>query len=219
MGDTIGDTGKVRVIVADDHPIYREGLVRALSDSGHADVVAEAESGDLAMTLIRKHQPHVALLDFSMPGMNGTDIAAAVQREQLPTRVLLVSANTDAAVVYHALQQGAAGFLPKESARSEIVDAILECAKGHDVVAPALATGLALEIRRRDDKPPVVSLSPRELEVLSRIAQGQPVVSIARDLTLSQSTVKTLVQRTYDKLGVADRASAVAEAMRQKLLE
>jgi two-component system nitrate/nitrite response regulator NarL len=133
--------------------------------------------------------------------------------------VLLVSANKDAAVVYHALQQGAAGFLPKESARSEIVDAILECAKGHDVVAPALATGLALEIRRRDDKPPVVSLSPRELEVLSRIAQGQPVVSIARDLTLSQSTVKTLVQRTYDKLGVADRASAVAEAMRQKLLE
>lgn len=211
-------TAKVRVIVADDHPIYREGLVRALCDSGRADVVAQAESGDVAMTLIRQHRPDVALLDFGMPGMDGTEIAAAVQRDQLPTRVLLVSANNDAAIVYRALQQGAAGFLPKESARSEIVGAVLACAEGHAVVAPQLAMGLATEIRRRDDKPPEVVLSPREMEVLNRIAAGQPVVSIAKDLALSQSTVKTLVQRTYDKLGVADRASAVAEAMRRKLL-
>lgn len=212
-------TAKVKVIVADDHPIYREGLVRALCDSGRADVIAQAESGDVAMTLIRQHRPDVALLDFGMPGMDGTEIAAAVQRDQLPTRVLLVSANNDASIVYRALQQGAAGFLPKESARLEIVGAVLACAEGHDVVAPQLAMGLATEIRRRDDKPPEVVLSPRELEVLNRIAAGQPVIAIAKDLALSQSTVKTLVQRAYDKLGVADRASAVAEAMRRKLLQ
>lgn len=213
------DDHVVRVVVADDHPIYREGLVRAFSDSGEAEVVGEAETGDEAMALIREHAPDVALLDFSMPGMSGSDIAAATRREQLPTRVLLVSANKDEAVVYHALQQGAAGFLPKESARSQIVRAVLDCANGLDVVAPQLVAGLAVEIRRRRDKPPVTTLSDRESEVLHRIAQGQAAVQIAKELSLSQSTVKTLIQRIYDKLGVTDRASAVAEAMRRKIID
>ena len=209
----------VRVIVADDHPVYREGLVRALQECGQATVVAEADTGDEALALIREHQPDVALLDYQMPGLNGSEIAAAVQDEGLATRVLVVSANSDSTLVYHALQRGAAGFLPKESARSEIVAGVLECAAGREVLAPALAAGLALEVRRRAERPPAATLSARELEVLTRISKGQTVVVIAEELFLAPSTVKTHVQRLYDKLGVSDRASAVAEAMRQGLVE
>ncbi|WP_167100959.1 response regulator transcription factor [Mycobacterium sp. DL592] len=209
----------VQVIVADDHPVYREGLVRALQECDHTTVVAEADTGDAALALIREHQPDVALLDYQMPGLNGSEIAAAVRQEGLPTRVLLVSANRDSTLVYHALQRGAAGFLPKESARSEIVAAVLQCADGQEVLSPALAAGLALEVRRRGERPPTATLSARELEVLKRIAKGQTVVVIADELFLAPSTVKTHVQRLYDKLGVSDRASAVAEAMRQGLVE
>lgn len=99
---------RVRVVVADDHPLFRDGLVRALSGSGLVEVVAEAEDGPAALALIKEHRPDVALVDHQMPGMDGAQVAAAVQRDELPTRVLLVSANTDAAIVYHALQQGAA---------------------------------------------------------------------------------------------------------------
>jgi len=209
---------KVRVIVADDHPLFRDGLVRALTSSGLVDVVGEADDGPSALALIKEHAPQVALLDHQMPGMDGAQVAAAVLRDELPTRVLLVSANSDATIVYHALQQGAAGYLPKESSRAEIVNAVLECARGRDVVAPELASGLAMEIRRRAE-PSGPMLSGREREVLGRIAEGASIPVIAKDLFLAPSTVKTHVQRLYEKLGVGDRAAAVAEAMRRGLLE
>ena len=121
---------KVRVVVGDDHPMFREGVVRALVSSGEIDVVAEAEDGPGALEPIRTHQPQVALLDYRMPGMDGAEVAAAVSRDELPTRVLLVSAHDESAIVYKALQQGAAGFLPKESTRSELVSAVLEMREG-----------------------------------------------------------------------------------------
>ena len=209
---------KVRVVVADDHPLFREGLVRALTGSGLVEVVGEAEDGPSALALIKEHAPQVALLDHQMPGMDGGQVAAAAQRDELPTRVLLVSANNDPAIVYHALQQGAAGFLPKESSRSEIVNAVIDCAEGRDVVAPALASGLAMEIRRRAE-PTGPTLSAREREVLNLIAEGNSIPMIAKQLFLAPSTVKTHVQRLYEKLGVGDRAAAVAEAMRRGLLD
>ena len=209
---------KVRVVVADDHPLFREGLVRALTGSGLVEVVGEAEDGPSALALIKEHAPQVALLDHQMPGMDGGQVAAAAQRDELPTRVLLVSANNDPAIVYHALQQGAAGFLPKESSRSEIVNAVIDCAEGRDVVAPALASGLAMEIRRRAE-PTGPTLSAREREVLNLIAEGNSIPMIAKQLFLAPSTVKTHVQRLYEKLGVSDRAAAVAEAMRRRLVE
>jgi two-component system nitrate/nitrite response regulator NarL len=211
-------TKKVRVVVGDDHPLFREGVVRALSFSDSVDVVGEAEDGATALELIKNHLPDVALLDYRMPGMNGAEVAAAVQRDELPTRVLLVSAHNEAAIVYQALQQGAAGFLPKESTRTEIVNAVLDCAKGRDVVSPALVGGLAGEIRRRAE-PTAPVLSAREREVLNRIARGQSIPTIAAELYVASSTVKTHVQRLYEKLGVTDRAAAVAEAMRRRLLE
>jgi two-component system nitrate/nitrite response regulator NarL len=209
---------KVRVVVGDDHPLFRDGVVRALMSSGSVDVVAEAEDGLSALDLIRTHQPQVALLDYRMPGLDGAQVAAAVRRDELPTRVLLVSAHDESAIVYSALQEGAAGFIPKESSRSEIVDAVLNCAKGRDVVAPGLAAGLAGEIRRRRDSDGP-TLSPREREVLGLISNGLSIPAMAKELYLAPSTVKTHVQRLYEKLGVGDRAAAVAEAMRRKLLD
>jgi two-component system nitrate/nitrite response regulator NarL len=211
-------TGKVRVVVGDDHPMFRDGVIRALTSSGAIEVVAEAEDGATALELIKKHLPQVALLDYRMPGMDGAQVAAAVRRDDLPTRVLLLSAHDESAIVYRALQEGAAGFLPKESTRSELVNAVLSCAKGRDVISPDLAAGLAGEIRRRNE-PEVPVLSPREREVLKLIANGRSVPAIAKELYLAPSTVKTHVQRLYEKLGVSDRAAAVAEAMRSKLLE
>lgn len=209
---------KVRVVVADDHPLFRDGLVRALTDSGAVEVVAEADDGTSALAMIKEHRPEVALLDHQMPGMDGAQVAAAVVRDALPTRVLLVSAHDDSAIVYQALQQGAAGFLPKESSRSEIVNAVLDCARGRDVLAPQLASGLAVEIRRRAE-PSGPALSAREREILTLIADGGTIPAIAKTLFLAPSTVKTHVQRLYEKLGVGDRAAAVAEAMRRGLLD
>ncbi|AMC71989.1 nitrate/nitrite response transcriptional regulator NarL [Mycobacterium tuberculosis] len=129
---------KVRVVVGDDHPLFREGVVRALSLSGSVNVVGEADDGAAALELIKAHLPDVALLDYRMPGMDGAQVAAAVRSYELPTRVLLISAHDEPAIVYQALQQGAAGFLLKDSTRTEIVKAVLDCAKGRDVVAPSL---------------------------------------------------------------------------------
>ncbi|WP_100490791.1 response regulator [Mycobacteroides abscessus] len=208
----------VRVVVGDDHPLFREGVVRALTASGQITVVAEAENGTGALELIREHRPDVALVDYRMPELDGTQVAAAVRRDELPTRVLLLSAHDDAAIVYRALEEGAAGFLSKESTRTELVGAVLDCARGRDVVAASLTAGLAGEIRKRA-QPAGPSLSTREREVLRMIAAGQTVPAIARALFLAPSTVKTHVQRLYKKLGVGDRAAAVAEAMRRGLLE
>ncbi len=210
--------GLVRVVVGDDHPLFREGVVRALTGSGQIEVVAEAEDGAGALALIREHLPDVALVDYRMPELDGTQVAAAVRRDELPTRVLLLSAHDDAAIVYHALEEGAAGFLSKESTRAELVSAVLDCARGRDVVTASLTAGLAGEIRKRA-QPAGPSLSAREREVLRMIAAGLTVPTIAKQLFLAPSTVKTHVQRLYEKLGVGDRAAAVAEAMRRGLLE
>lgn len=208
----------VRVVVGDDHPLFREGVVRALTGSGQISVVAEAQDGAGALALIREHQPDVALLDYRMPELDGTQVAAAVRRDELRTRVLLLSAHDDAAIVYHALAEGAAGFLSKESTRAELVSAVLDCARGRDVVTASLTAGLAGEIRKRA-QPAGPSLSTREREVLRMIADGLTVPAMAKQLFLAPSTVKTHVQRLYEKLGVGDRAAAVAEAMRRGLLE
>jgi two-component system nitrate/nitrite response regulator NarL len=209
---------KVRVVVCDDHPIFREGAVRALTSSGLVDVVAEAEDGQAALESIRRHRPDVALVDYRMPGLDGAQVAAALLQDDAPTRVLIVSAHIESAIVYHALQQGAAGFLPKESTKSEIVNAVLACANGQEVLSPSLAAGLAGEVRRNAE-PSRPTLSPREREVLRLIAAGRTIPAVAQELYLSPSTVKTHLQRLYEKLGVRDRAAAVAQAMRQGLLE
>jgi two-component system nitrate/nitrite response regulator NarL len=209
---------RITVVVADDHPLYRDGVVRALSSSGQIEVVAEAGDGRAALDAIREHEPDVALVDYRLPELDGVAIAHAVQRDGSRTRVLLVSAFTDSGVVYRALETGAAGFLPKEARREEIVDGVIACARGDAVLPPDVASGLVAEIRlRRVNDAPV--LTEREREVLRLIADGNSLPEIAKQLFLGVTTVKTHVQHLYEKLGVSDRAAAVAVAMRRGLLE
>ena len=209
---------KVRVVVADDHPVYREGVVRALRASGQVEVVAEAEEGRSALAALQEHQPDVAVLDYKLPGLDGLAVTHAVVRDGLPSRVLLLSALTDGGVVYRALESGAAGYLAKDARREEIVDAVLACARGDNVLSADLASGLVSEIRlrSRDDAP---ILTDRESEILKLVAQGKSLPEIAKQLYLGVTTVKTHVQHLYAKLGVSDRAAAVAEAMRHGLIE
>ena len=209
---------RVTVVVADDHPLYREGVVRALLASGQIEILAEAGNGREALAAIQEHRPEVALLDYKLPELDGVAVTHAVAREQLPTRVLLVSAFTDSGVVYKALETGAAGFVSKEARREQLADAVLACARGENVVPPEVAAGLVSEIRLRkqSDAP---ALTPREQEILRLIAEGRSLPEIARELFLGLTTVKTHVQHLYEKLGVSDRAAAVASAMRRGLIE
>lgn len=208
----------VTVVVGDDHPMYREGVVRALKESGRIQVVAEVGDGRAALSAIREHVPAVALLDYRMPELDGLEVVNAVTRDGLPTHVLLLSATEDPATVYEALAAGAAGYLTKESDRDEIVAAVISCAGGSGYVPTQIASGLALEVRQRA-RGDATLLSPREGEIIKLIADGLSVPDIAARLHLAPTTVRTHVQRLYEKLGVSDRAAAVAEAMRRRLVE
>lgn len=209
---------QITCIVADDHPFFRDGVSRGLAMSGRIKVIGEAEDGVEALELIRRHQPQVAVLDQQMPRLDGIGVVHALARDQLPTRVLMLSAVTDSAVVFRALEEGATGYLSKESRAAEIVQAVLDVAKGRNVLPPELAAGLAGHIRARATGAAPV-LSERELQVLQGFAEGKSIPRIAAELFLAPSTVKTHTQRLYDKLGVSDRGAAVAEGLRQGLVE
>jgi two-component system nitrate/nitrite response regulator NarL len=209
---------RVRVVVGDDHPVYRDGVVRALDNSGRTQVVAAVGDGHAALEAIREHQPDVALLDYKMPGIDGITVAHAVARDHLATRVLLLSASTEGSVVYRAIQDGAAGYLSKESDRDEIVAAVVACARGESVLAPDLVTGLTTQMQRQAQSPAPL-LSERERQILRLIADGKSVPEMATELFLAQTTIKTHIRRLYEKLGVSDRGAAVAHAMRNQLLE
>lgn len=215
----MADTSEmVTVVVGDDHPMYRAGVVQAMRETGRIEVVAETGDGRAALEAIREHRPAVALLDYRMPELDGLDVVAAAVRDGLPTHVLLLSATDDPATVYEALAAGAAGYLTKESDRDEIVAAVIACSQGKGYVPTQVASGLANEVRHRA-RGEATLLSPREAEVITLIAGGLSVPDIAERLHLAPTTVRTHVQNLFAKLGVSDRAAAVAEAMRRRLVE
>ncbi|MBV9593945.1 MAG: response regulator transcription factor, partial [Actinobacteria bacterium] len=181
-------------------------------------VVGEAGDGREGLEVIEREKPDVALVDYQMPDLDGLAVVNAVARDKLETKVLLLSAVTDSAIVFSAIQQGASGYLSKDARRGEIVDAVLRVAKGHTVVPPELAGALAEQIRLRASSD-VPILSERERQVLNAFARGLSIPQTAAELFVGVSTVKTYTQRLYEKLGVSDRAAAVAEAMRKGLLD
>lgn len=208
----------VTVVVVDDHPFFRDGVSRGLTQSGRVRVVGEAGDGAGGLEVIRREGPDVAVVDYQMPGMTGVEVAHAVARDGLATKVLLLSAVTDGPIVFKALEEGASGYLSKDADRDEIVGAVTRVAKGETVVPPQLAAGLVGEIRMRS-QPDAPVLSERERQVLNGFARGLSIPQLAAELYIGASTVKTHTQRLYEKLGVSDRAAAVAEAMRRGLLE
>ncbi|WP_438483683.1 response regulator [Streptomyces sp. S186] len=208
----------VTVVIADDHPVYLQGLARGFQLSGQVDVVAECADGESALQAVRDLRPQVAVLDYRLPRMDGIAVTHAMTRDGLPSRALLLTATTDSAVVYRALEEGAYGYLAKDAPRSRIVDAVVKIARGGHVISEDVSGGLAEEIRMRADRNAPV-LSERERQVLRGFAEGKSIPQLAAELYLGASTVKTHTQRLYEKLGVSDRAAAVAEAMRRHLLE
>jgi two-component system nitrate/nitrite response regulator NarL len=208
----------VTAVVVDDHPFFRDGVARGLTQSGRVRVLGEAENGRDGLELIARESPDVAVVDYQMPDLDGIGVVQAVTRDKLRTRVLLLSAEVDSAIVFSALEAGASGYISKDSRRGEIVEAVIDVAKGKTVVPPELAAGLVGEIRLRSQSNGPV-LSEREQQVLRGFARGQSVPDLAAELYIGVSTVKTHTQRLYEKLGVNDRAAAVAEGMRRHLLE
>ncbi len=211
--------GRVRVLIADDHPLYRDGVARAIKGRPELELVGTAADGREALDAIRRLAPDVALIDVRMPGLDGPGVLRAVQREGADTRVILLSASVESETVYDALAAGARGYLSKESGADEIADALAAVSRGETVLAAEVQSALATQIQRQAQGAGQPGLSAREHEVLRLIAEGRSTPEIGRLLHLSPATVKGHLQTLYDKLGVSERAAAVAEGMRRGLLE
>ena len=209
---------RVSVYVGEDHPIYLEGLVRALALRPDFEVVGSSTDGREALADIRALQPDVAVLDENMPGLLGSDVLEAIYLSKLPTRVVMLSASLDGAVVYRAVENDVRAYLTKDSDRGTICDAVAAVARGETVLVPEVQPLLAEGIRmRRSSQGP--AMSPRELQILERLANGASSPAMGRELNISTATVKTHLRNVYEKLGVSDRAAAVAEAMRRGILK
>ena len=210
---------RVSVLVADDHPIYREGIVRAIKERPDLALVGEAGDGREALARIRELSPDVAVLDIRMPELEGPQVLSALRREGVETEVLFLSAFLEPELAYRTVAEGARGYLSKEASRQEICEAILTVARGGTALAAAVQAGLASQIQQRERSDGRPDLTPRESEVLSMIAEGLSAPQIAKQLQIGSTTVKTHLHTLYEKLGVSDRAAAVAEGMRRGLLE
>jgi two-component system, NarL family, nitrate/nitrite response regulator NarL len=209
---------RVTVLVADDHPLYRDGIVRAIKQRPELELVGEAGDGREALASIQEIQPAVAVVDFNLPSLSGIQVVTALTDMASPVRVLMLTAYTESELVYDAIAAGARGYLLKDVDRRTICDAITAVARGKTVFSPDVHDGIAEQIRahRHDPRP---RLTPREREILDLAAAGRSGPEIARILFLSPNTIKSHLSSTYEKLGVSDRAAAVAKALREGVLQ
>jgi two-component system nitrate/nitrite response regulator NarL len=199
---------RISVVIADDHPVYRRGLAAALRACPELELVAEAEDGESVLAEIRRLVPRVAVVDLQLPGIDGIEVAAAVASEGLATRMVILSAYEDRAAVERAHAAGVWAYLPKIGSATALCDTLVAVARG-DLPPPS---------RARHDGAEQPALTARELEILRLTAEGRSAPDIAEELALSTATVKTHLQHTYEKLGVSERAAAVAQAIRRGLL-
>jgi two-component system nitrate/nitrite response regulator NarL len=208
----------VRVLVADDHPVYREGLARLISSRPEFELVGEVGCGREALHEIRRLNPDVAVVDLRLPDLDGIDIVESVIREGALARVVILSAYEESATVYRAIASGARAYLLKVCSGDVLCGTILAVARGETVIPASLQSGLASEIRARREHRDDAMLTTRELEILRLAADGLSAPEIAARLIISVTTVKTHLQHIYAKLEVSDRAAAVATALRRGVL-
>ncbi|MBK1788502.1 response regulator [Prauserella cavernicola] len=205
----------ISLLIVDDHPIVRDGLRGIFTGEAGFEVLGEAGNGDEAVTLAERLRPDVVLMDLRMPGSNGVAAIAELARRGNPTRVLVLTTyDTDSDVV-PAIEAGATGYLLKDSPREELFRAVRAAAKGESVLSPAVASRLLGRVRAPAEEP----LSQREVEVLELVARGCTNKEAARKLFISEATVKTHLLHLYAKLGVKDRAAAVAIGYQRGLLQ
>jgi two-component system, NarL family, nitrate/nitrite response regulator NarL len=209
---------RITVVIADDHPVYLEGLAGAIRERPDLELVGQAAEGREAIALLRERKPTVAVIDVRLPELDGIAVLADAKRSIPATHVLLLSAVTEGSVVYDAIRDGADGFVAKTATRATICDAIRIVARGETYISPELSGGIAQEIRRQSAPPPRL-LTAREQEILRCVASGLKVHEVAAELHLSVSTVKTHQEHIYAKLGVSGAPAAVAESMRRGLLD
>ena len=210
---------RTSVLIADDHPLFREAISRVVEAHADFELAGEAVDGETALQKIRDLRPDVAVIDVRMPELDGSEVLRAVKEEGLHTNVVFLSAFLDARTVYDAVAAGANAYLSKEADTAEIVEAIAAAARGDTILGPEVQTGLAEQIRFREENEARPRLSDREHEVLRLIAEGLSAPEIGERIHLSTATVKTHLQHLYEKLGVSERAAAVAEGMRRGLVE
>ncbi|MGW7080929.1 response regulator [Streptomyces sp. NPDC054866] len=206
----------IRVVLADDHPVVREGLRAMLSAEPDLDVVAEASSGPRAEALAAELRPDIVLMDLRMPGGGGADSIERMAAAGLPCRVIVLTTYETDRDILRAVEAGAAGYLLKDLARGELAEAVRAAARGETVLAPSVAARLVDQLRTRPERP---RLSARETAVLRLVAEGCTNAEIGRRLHVAESTVKTHLLRVFGKLGVDDRTAAVTSAMRCGLLD
>jgi DNA-binding NarL/FixJ family response regulator len=208
------------VVLADDHPFYREGLAALLRKSG-VDVVASVPNGTAAIAAVAKHRPDVVLMDLDMPGMPGVDATRRITLEAPATRVVVLSVSTQESDVTEAILAGASGYVLKESPIEEIVDGLHAAVAGDAPVSPRVASFLLTRVREQAPLPDAgdrAALSAREREVLSLLAHGRSNQEIAHELVISPSTVRNHISSILIKLRVDNRTQAAVRAIRSRLI-
>jgi two-component system nitrate/nitrite response regulator NarL len=208
----------VRVLIADDHPLYRQGAAGLIASCPELDLVGEAGSGQEAVDAIRALTPDVAVIDLGLPDFDGITVLGMLEREGSPTRVVIVSASEDGATIHRAFAHGARAWVPKVAAAGVLCETLLTVARGESVILPSIQSALTRELRARRERTDEPLLTARELEILRMCADGLSSPEIAAVLFVSLPTVKTHLQHVYTKLEVSDRAAAVAQAMRRGML-
>ncbi|MBE9045783.1 response regulator transcription factor [Pleurocapsales cyanobacterium LEGE 10410] len=201
-------TASIRVLIADDHPIVRSGLVRMIELSEGMKVVAEAGTGTEAVEVFRQYQPDVTLMDLRMPELNGVEAIVAIRQEFSDARIAILTTYDTDEDIFRGLQAGARGYLLKDSKMAELIDAVRQIHAGKKYIPPAVGAKLAERISRP-------KLSDREREVLKLMTEGKTNQDIADELCISQSTVKFHINNIFGKLGVSDRTQAVLIAIKR----
>ena len=205
---------RIRILVCDDHPVVRSGLRGMIQSQPDLEVIAEADEGAQAVALASRLQPDIVLMDLRMPGMDGVTATAAIKARHPGIHVLILTTYDTDADILRALEKGATGFLLKDEREDRLFDAIREAAGGRSPLAPGVASRLVERLRGDADS----HVSEREIEILMRVAQGRSNREIARELHISDSTVKAHMLHIFDKLGVTDRTAAVTTALRQGII-
>ena len=210
-------TDNVRVLVVDDHPVVRSGLIGMLAVTDDIEVVGEAGDGEEALALVESTRPDVVLMDLRMPRRDGVSATGAIVSGYPATKVLVLTTYDTDTDILHAVEAGAAGYLLKDTPHAELLDGIRSAARGETVLAPPVAARLMNRLRT-PAAPAAAQPSPRELEVLAAVARGLSNAEIGRELFIGEATVKTHLQRLFTKLDVDDRTRAVTVAMERGLL-
>jgi two-component system nitrate/nitrite response regulator NarL len=208
-----------RALVVDDHPLFLEGISMLVERLDDVELAGRCDSGEEAIELITADPPDMVVLDFQLGDITGLDVLRAVTDAGVTVRVLFVSGRLEDDDAYRLVEAGALGIIEKDATFDQIADAIQRVARGQAVLSPRVQSAVMAGVRVRRDAGPAVRLSDREREMLHGLARGLTAPAIGNELGLSAATVKSYLQRLYEKLGVSDRAAAVAEGMRRGLIE